>query len=238
MLQRRDALLQVAQFGFGQLAHLRIGEQRLGVVLGAFGGAQVADARHHRLDVGQLLRRLDIGLAGQALRQHVAQLVGARGDAVELRRKVHAQARGDLRQRHRLLLAGRQVLHLRHAARDVVVADDHRGACADPVGALHPPPQIAAIRHLGTDAGVAQRLQDVERRRLRAVADRHHGDGRRRGRRVAQQHGQTVDAGGPADCGRGRAAHLVDQPVIATAAAITVPCAPSLVVMNSKAVWP
>ena len=49
--QRRDALLQGAQLGLGQLAHLRVGQQRLGLGLGAFGGAQVADARDHRLDV-------------------------------------------------------------------------------------------------------------------------------------------------------------------------------------------
>ena len=61
----------------------------------------------------------------------------------------------------------------------------------------------------------AQRLQHVERRRFRAVADRHHRDGRRRGRRVFQQHGEALDTGGPADGRRRRAAHLLDQTVVA-----------------------
>ncbi len=37
------------------------------------------------------------------------------------------------------------------------------------------------------------------------------------GGHVGQQHGEALDAGGPADGGGGRAAHFLDQPVIAAA---------------------
>ena len=127
-------------------------------------------------------------------------------------------ARGDLRQRHRLLFAGREVLHLRDAARDVVVAEDDRGARADAVGALHAAAKVAAIRHLGADAGVAQRLQHVERAASAAspIGTTATAAGAAGG--SVQQHGQALDAGGPADRGRGRAAHFLHQAVVAAAA--------------------
>jgi len=43
------------------------------------------------------------------------------------------QAARQIRQRHRLLLTCRKVLHLGHALRNVIVANDHRGPRADPV---------------------------------------------------------------------------------------------------------
>jgi hypothetical protein len=53
VLQHRDLRLQRAQFGLGQFLHLGVREQGFGLRLGAFGGAQVADAGHHGLDIGQ-----------------------------------------------------------------------------------------------------------------------------------------------------------------------------------------
>ena len=154
VLQRRDSgSFSSSQFGLGQFAHLGVGQQRLGFGLRPLGVAQFADASHHRLDFGQFLGGLDVSLAGHALGQHRAQFVGAGGDPVEFRSP--DSCRQFMRSRARSPPASPpparrcQVLHLRHALRQIVVAQNHRGAGADAVGALHAAAQVAAIRHLG-----------------------------------------------------------------------------------------
>ena len=126
--------------------------------------------------------------------------------------------RGELRQSHRLLLAGCEILHLRHAARDVVIAEDDRGAGADAVGAFQSPAQVAAIGHLRADAGMPQRSAATVSAAASALSPigttatvAGAGGG------AIQQHGQALDARGPADGRRRRAAHLLDQTVVAPA---------------------
>ena len=89
MFQRRDLLLQFEQFGFRQFAHGGIGEQRLRLLSRLFGGAQVADAGDHRLDIRQFAGGLHIGVAGDAFTQQRAQFIGAGGDAVQFGSEVH-----------------------------------------------------------------------------------------------------------------------------------------------------
>ena len=171
MLQRGMRSFSVVQLGLGQLAHLRVGQQQLGLGLGALRLAQLADARDHRLDVGQLL-----GGAGRSPRRRcprsASRAARRRGAAMRssLMARFIAAVRGQLRERDLAAARRCEVLHLGDAPRQLGVAEDHRGARADAVGALHPALEVAAIADLGADAGVPQRLEHVDRRRLGRLA--------------------------------------------------------------------
>ena len=101
--------------------------------------------------------------------------------------------------------------------RQFVVADQHRGAGADPVGPPHAALQIAGIAELDDEPGVAQLLGELQRARFGRLADRHQRDRPRRRRRLVDQHRQPLDAGRPADPRHRRPAHQLDQPVITPA---------------------
>ena len=63
--------------------------------------------------------------------------------------------RGDRVQRDRFLFPGGQILHLRHALRDIVVPDNHCCSGAQFIGALHPAFQITSISHFRAHPGCA-----------------------------------------------------------------------------------
>ncbi len=185
MRQRRDAILQRVQLGLCQLAQLGIAEQRLGLGLRAFGGAQLVDARDHRLELGQFAGCMDIGFAGQALGQSRAQLLGPRGDPVQLWGQAHVRRSGTSSSGTAVCSPVARSFTWATPCANVILADDDGGAGTDAVGALHAATEIAAIGHLGADAGVAERLQQAERGGFRRLADRHDSDrGSRLGHRV------------------------------------------------------
>ena len=116
-------------------------------------------------------------------------------------------------------VAAVEVLELRHALGELVVAEDDGGAGVELVGALHAPFHVAAIVLLDGDAGAAQRAGDAERLGLgRGARAARSPPARGSGRRLVAQHHQPLDAARPADAGGRRAAQLGDQPVIAAAA--------------------
>ena len=155
------------QLGLGELAHLRVGEQGFGLCLGAARrrAARRRARRAARCRTAPWMPR--IGLAGQALAQHRAQFVGAATIRSSLREKLIAAAR-QLRQR-RPPAARRLPRSLSCATPRAtsVSPEDDGGPRADAVGALHAALDVAAIGHLGADAGVAERLQHLDRRALR-----------------------------------------------------------------------
>src|SRR5579875_269785 len=122
---------------------------------------------------------------------------------------------GELGERHLRLGAAVKVAQGGEAALELVLAEKNGGACTELVGALHAPRDIAMKAELDGDAGMAQIPRKAQR--LRLGADRHDRHRPRRRRRVARQHGETLDAAGPADGGRRRAAHGLRESVIAPA---------------------
>src|SRR5690242_1587932 len=77
---------------------------------------------------------------------------------------------------HLDLLAAIEVAQGRRRARQLVLAQDHRRARADLVGALHAAADIAGIAEIDDKAGSAQLMRELERRRLALLADRDHRD--------------------------------------------------------------
>ena len=163
---------------------------------GALRVAQLADAGDDRLDVGQLLGCTRIGLAGQAFAEHRPHS-SARGAMRSSLREKLIGARDELRQRHSLLLARCQILELRHAPRDLRLAQDDGGPRAAAVRALHAALEIAAIGHLGADSGVAERLQHLDGGRFGHLSHRAPPRPARRRGRLAQQHRESLDSRRP-----------------------------------------
>src|SRR6185312_6844407 len=79
-------------------------------------------------------------------------------------------------ERHLDLLAAVEVTQGRRRARQLVLAQDHRRARANLVGALHTAADIAGIAEIDDEAGLAQLMRKLERRGLALVADRDHCD--------------------------------------------------------------
>ena len=96
VLQRRDAVLEVVEFGLRQFLHFRVGHHGLGFPAGLFGGAQILDAGDDGFQFGQLAGGFDVGFPAHDFRQHGAQFVGAGRDAVEALDEVHGVGAPDV----------------------------------------------------------------------------------------------------------------------------------------------
>src|ERR1700691_2328349 len=121
------------------------------------------------------------------------------------------------RQRRLGLLAAVEVAHSRLAASQLVLAEDHGRARLDLVAAAHALLQIAEIGQIDREAGAAQLLRQFQRRAFAFRADRHQRNRPRWRRRVGDHQRQALDAAGPADARRFRAAHYAHQPVVTPA---------------------
>src|ERR1700689_1675295 len=121
------------------------------------------------------------------------------------------------RQRRLGLLAAVEGAHPRLAAFQLVLAEDHGRARLDLVGAAHALLQIAGIGQIDREAGAAQLLRQFQRRAFAFRADRHQRNRPRRRRRLGDHQRQALDAAGPADARRFRAAHYAHQPVVTPA---------------------
>src|SRR5205085_2201559 len=98
------------------------------------------------------------------------------------------------------------------------VADNQRVAGPRIVRAAQALFHVAAVGHVGSNAGPAEVGQDALTGRFGAVAERHDHRDRFLGFGSADHHGETLDPRRPADGGRVWAAERFNQPVVAAAA--------------------
>jgi len=82
--QGGQAVLQLIEFGLGQVLHLGVREHRLRIGLGTLGRAQLANALDDRGQLGQLLAGAGERVAAHPLAKLRRQLRGAADDAVKL----------------------------------------------------------------------------------------------------------------------------------------------------------
>ncbi len=115
------------------------------------------------------------------------------------------------------LLPTVKIAHRHRLTGKLVVAQDHRRAGIDLVGALHPLAHVAAVGHVDRKPVAAQAVTKGERFALRRLAQRDNRNGAGCRRRVFEQHGKPLDPARPTDTRRRRPAQLLDQTIITPA---------------------
>ena len=120
--------------------------------------------------------------------------------------------------RHLALFTTIEIAQSDHIAGGLIFADQDCRTSVDSVRPSHAALKIAGITEIDIAASAAQRLGYNKRHCLPRIADRNDRDRARRLGRFRDQHGEPLDACGPADAWHRRAAHHLDQPVITSAA--------------------